>query len=299
MDLFDLPNKQDYIDAILHQENILIPNVSGLELSTEQYKEGAYCIIFPAMIGQEKSAIRCWKCIDDSTKEVLCRRMSLVSSKLKEFSNPYLVEFDFYEAGLVTAKGIFPVSVMKWCDDISLNEYIQAHIYNTEILQRFAFSFLEMTDYLHYNKISHGDFQPDNIRVKANGSLYLIDYDTLYLPCMQQEKDSIKGMLDYQHPGRQNNEFLSPFMDYFAEYVIYLSISIAIRYPDFWNETIISNKGSLFMKDDYLNIYDNKVFMFLKQQETLEFQNTMSYLISALKENDIAKIIPINKLICK
>ncbi len=299
MHLFDLPNKQDYIEALLSSQNILIPNASKLKLMLEDYREGAYCIVIPAMMGRKKYAIRCWKCIDETTRALLCHRMNILSKKLAKYYNSYFVDFDFYEAGIVTVKGVFPMMIMPWCDDMNFDEFIQNYLSEVKVLQRIALSFLNMTDYLHRNKISHGDLQPDNIRVRTDGSLYLIDYDTLYLPCMQFEKDSVKGRLEYQHPSRKYNEFLSPYMDYFAEYILYLSILIAIKFPNNWHDTIIVNRESLFIKNNYSNICNSKLYRFLEQVQDADLQKFMGYFVLALEENELSKITPINKLLHK
>lgn len=54
---------------------------------------------------------------------------------------------------------------------------------------------------------AHGDLKPENIVVTPGGNLRLIDFDALYLPCMQGRTSFELGTPTYQHPGRTAGNF--------------------------------------------------------------------------------------------
>lgn len=48
---------------------------------------------------------------------------------------------------------------------------------------------------LHEKSIAHGDLQHGNILVDSNGNIYLIDYDSMFVPSLEKERDIIKGRM--------------------------------------------------------------------------------------------------------
>ena len=61
--------------------------------------------------------------------------------------------------------------------------------------------------------------------------LYLVDYDSFYCSDLKGEQDIVKGLVDYQHPSRQENKYVSEKLDYFSELIIYLSILAIAESP--------------------------------------------------------------------
>ena len=88
-----------------------------------------------------------------------------------------------------------------------------------------------MAKELHAAGVSHGDLQHGNIMVNADGSLILVDYDSMYVPSLEGYADEIKGLVGYQHPARWENCKCSPKADYFSEKVgLQRSISVSPIY---------------------------------------------------------------------
>lgn len=104
---------------------------------------------------------------------------------------------------------------MEWVDGINFKRFVANNIKNPIHIRNFAENFLEMVKILHQNNVSHGDLQHGNIMVRKNGDICLVDYDSLYVPRLINEKDSIKGLPGYQHPNRNKLTQLSPKSDYF------------------------------------------------------------------------------------
>jgi serine/threonine protein kinase len=108
---------------------------------------------------------------------------------------------------------------------------------------------------LNNSKIAHGDLQHDNILVTKDASVYLIDYDSVYVPTMHGYSDIIVGKANYQHPKRSFNNHASEKLDYFSELVIYLSLRVfSIRPYLIRDFDIIQKEQLLFCKEDYTSI---------------------------------------------
>lgn len=294
--LLPLPNKFDYLEAVCSRENLLFLKHNDSWEYGGIYLEGAFCIVFQGLINGEKYAIRCWKCLNDKDKEVICRRVGLISEWMEKARPKYLKKIFLSEKGISTVKGIYPVSIMKWCDDMNLKEYISRHIKEPLLLSRLPSLFVEMVSYFHQLHIAHGDMNLENIRVDSDGMLYMIDYDTLYVPTMEQETDEVKGKPEYQHHARNNNMYLSEYIDYYSEYIIFLIMKTLAKYPDVWSLFDFINNGVCFRKDDYSDIRNSLIYSFIREKDDEELLSVLMA-ISDMWHNvdDLNSIIPIEK----
>lgn len=296
--LWALPNKFDYLESIISRKNLLFLKENDCIEYEDIYKEGSFCVVFQMLINKEKYAIRCWKCLNEIGKQKIYHRMDQISSWIRNTQPLYLHEIMPYKNGIKTLKGIYPVAIMKWNDDMSLKEYISLHIQESLLLEKLSDSFIIMVSYFHSIHISHGDLNMDNIRVKANSSLSLIDYDTFYVPTMEGEKDDVKGKSEYQHHARNNNMYLSEYLDYFSEYIIYLTIKSLSKYPDIWNMLDLVNKDShILNKNELQNIKHSRIYSFIKNKNDREILTILLYIDEMWQnKNNLNSIIPIEKV---
>ena len=297
VNLFSLPNKFDYLEAINSRENLLFLQRDDSLVYNGVFKEGAFCIVFQTHINGEKYAIRCWKCLNDINKQKLYRRMELVSNWISNIHPRYMYDLYIYENGIATKKGIQPVTVMRWFDDVSLRDFLSLHIQEPYRLRILSDSFVVMVSYFHNLHIAHGDLNMDNIRVSTKGALYVIDYDTFYVPTMKDEKDDEKGKLEYQHHARRSNLYLSEYIDYYSEYVIYLTIRSLAKYPEIWNLFEFTNAGAHILNQEELsNIKGSRIYSFINEKNDKEIISILDLMDNIWhNENQIDTIIPIEK----
>jgi serine/threonine protein kinase len=247
-----LPNCTEYLTSIATPQLIKAPNLLGGEVIRKNDKlvryTGGFCIVFPYLLSSgQKVAVRCWIAhVPDAEK-----RSRQIAQELKESRLPYFVNFDYIEQGIATATGVFPVVVMDWVNGHTLKEYIKAHLYEPSVLLRLAQEFKQMVTDLHRVNFSHGDLQHGNIMVDDSGRLFLVDYDSMYVPGLEQVTDEIKGLAGYQHPGRNKLKYLSPKSDYFSELIIYTSILALAQYPVLWDSLALEDTETLiFTQED-------------------------------------------------
>lgn len=277
--MVSLPSCSDYSTSIVVDSLIKAKQLTGG--SPEMYKgkpvkyAGGFCIVFPYNVVGRKYAVRCWHAFLDGAKE----RTKLISESLHRLSLPYFVGFEYVDEGIVTPSGVQPIVVMDWVNAQPLKTYIEENLFDAEKLKHLADEFLKMTNVLHDNNIAHGDLQHGNIMVKPDGSIVLVDYDSMYVPELAGKSDEISGLPGYQHPARWDNKLLTPKADYFSEMVIYTSIIGLSELPQLWADLKISDTDTLlFSAEDIKSRGTSTIF------DVLETLDHCSCLIEQIRE---------------
>lgn len=275
-----LPSCSDYSTSITVNGLVRAPKLSGGKPDTYNGKPikyaGGFCIVFPYLVKNYKYAVRCWHAHLEGAKE----RTRIIAESLKKINLPYFVDFEYVEDGIATPLGVQPVVIMDWVDAMPLKTYIEKHLNDSDTLKTLASDFLKMTKELHDNKLSHGDLQHGNIMVKDDGSIVLVDYDSMYVPELDGWTDEISGLPGFQHPARWDNKYLSPKADYFSEKVIYLSIIALSELPDLWQDLRIKDTDTLLLSaDDIKSGGTTAIF------EILDSIDECSYIVEQIKES--------------
>lgn len=303
IELYPLPNKFDYIEAVSNKSNLLIDDSikDGLVIGdlNRDFHEGAYSIVFKIKSPNKELALRCWKCINYDDCVALCHRMARISSELRRIQLPYFIDFNFYERGIITCKGVYPLMSMVWIYDLDLKQYINANLFNTERLYTLANNFAMMVADLHTFQISHGDLQVTNIKVREDGSLFLIDYDTMFTPSLYGDYDKVKGNLCFQHHSRLNNELMSPYADYFSEYIIYFGILALANYPQLYTYLELDKNDFIFTQEELYDISNSRICKFIYLMNHQELMDISNRLINAWEASCMDKIIPLENVFMK
>lgn len=291
-----LPSIPEY-DTSIKVQDLVLPAVLQDGHPIEKRKRlvkyaGGFCVVYPYQTPSKKYAVRCWHAEIAESKQ----RTKLISEALHASGLPYFVGFDYYDEGIVTAIGKQPIVVMDWVDALPLKKYIGEHIHESSVISVLADTFMTMVKDLHRNHFSHGDLQHGNIMVKNDGSIILVDYDSMYVPSLQGMKDEIKGLVGYQHNARWNNEFLSEKADYFSELVIYLSLKALALFPSLWDDLHIEDTETmLFSKEDIDNPSKSMVIEKLKSNSTLA--PMVNRLIEFVGKTSIDELLPLEKVL--
>jgi serine/threonine protein kinase len=292
-----LPGCTEYITAIETPQLIKAGVLQGGEVVRKNGKSlryaGGFCVVFPYMQSSgKKVAVRCWIArVPDADKRTRCISQSLSKSGL-----PYFVRFEYIDAGIATSLGVFPIVIMDWVNASQLKVYLKEHLYDSNALKKLADSFKKMASDMHRAQISHGDLQHGNIMVSDDGQLFLVDYDSMFVPGLENVTDEIKGLDGYQHPGRKKIKYLSPKADYFSELVIYTSILAIAKYPRLWDILNMEDTETLlFSKEDFDNPQQSAIFNYLKHDH--ELSNCAIVIEKALQESDIEALLPLEEAV--
>ena len=217
---------------------------------------GGFTVVVPIKVQGMKWALRCWYMDLGNVR----KRMEVLANYLQKQSLPYFCDFSYVDEGILVDGKIYPITRMKWIDGERLDKYICSHRNKLSLLG-LAENFLSMCKELHKHKISHGDLQHGNIMVDLSGNIFLIDYDSMYVPTMKGESDIIAGLKDYQHPKRKNNLYASETLDYFSELIIYISILAVAENPNLIDKYQIGDaEHLLFTSDDFTNLKNAAIY---------------------------------------
>jgi serine/threonine protein kinase len=230
--------------------------IEGTEPGIDYQKyTGGFCVVYPlACPGKPKKCIRLWH---EKYNIDLVKKLADLLKELHNSGADFIIGYDYYDEGLKLDNDngeVIPAVVMDWIEGDTLIDYIKKNCVNSMAIKRVANEFYNMISFLHREGLAHGDLSCDNIMVKPNGKLVLIDYDSFYAPTLPQDiKQTIKGTPGYQHPERQKSLYLSKDMDNFSQQVIYLSLIAIAQDSSLVDEKrcLVADKKMFFEGKDF------------------------------------------------
>ena len=285
-----------YIEAIrsaeenFDQYNALRPVLD--DKGNPVMSSGNFAVVFKMRDEQTKRlyAVKCFT-RDQAGRQANYRR---IAEELEFVSSPYLVHFRFLEKELFvdTSQGDaeeYPVLVMDWVDGEPLDRYLRAHLQDTYALQLLAYRFCRMGAWLLSQPFAHGDLKPDNILVKSDGSLVLVDYDGMFVPAMQGEQAGELGSPDFRHPLRTAADF-NEHIDDFSIATIALSLKAIALQPSLYDQ-FASYDRLLFAASDYMDLGKSAVLPALcSLTSNAELSTLLSTFLLAHAKNSLGMI---------
>ena len=182
-----------------------------------------------------------------------------IANELKDVSSPYLVSIKYLEKELFvdtdqTTETEFPVLLMDWVEGKTLDKYLRENLEDKYALEMLAYRFSQLAQWLIPQPFAHGDLKPDNILVREDGSLVLVDYDGMYVPAMKGQKARELGSPDFRHPSRTEDDF-DEHIDNFSFVSILLSLKAISVNPKLIEEYGNSSADRLLLSEkDYRNL---------------------------------------------
>lgn len=193
---------------------------------------GNFAVVFK-MQDQNDGKIYALKCF---TRDQEGRNESyrLIVDELQYVESEYLTKIQYLENELFVDTGTddteFPVLLMDWVEGETLDKYIKNHINEPACLNLLVGRFGIFADWLLKQPFAHGDLKPDNIIVKDDGSLVIVDYDGMFVPKMRGQKARELGSPDFRHPQRTEDDF-DEHIDDFAIVTLLLTIKAIALNP--------------------------------------------------------------------
>ena len=253
-----IKSAEDNFDKLSYLRPVL--NDSGLPVMTS----GNFAVVFK-MQDKRSGKFYALKCF---TKEQEGRVAAYhqIADALKNVDSPYFVSLCFLEKELFvdtdqTSETEFPVLLMDWVEGKTLDKYLRENLDNKYALEMLAYRFSLLAQWLIPQPFAHGDLKPDNILVREDGTLVLIDYDGMYVPAMKGQKARELGSPDFRHPQRSENKF-DNLIDDFPIATILFSLNHIANNPSLLSK-FGANDRLLLSKDDYHNLDEAKVIQYL------------------------------------
>ena len=232
----------------------------------EPYRSsGAFAVVFKM---QDKSTGKYYalKCFTEE-QEGRADAYRQIADELDMVDSPYITSVKYMEKELFVdsqcEEDEFPVLLMDWVDGETMEAYIAANYQNQSAMSMLCYRFGKMAAWLRTQSFSHGDIKPDNIIVRPDGSLTLVDYDGMFVPSMKGSQSPTIGTRDFSHPLRIVDDF-DETIDDFSLASIALSLK-AISMKSTLLDIYGASDRLLFSENDYRNPSNSKVISALQE----------------------------------
>ena len=231
----------------------------------EPYRSsGAFAVVFKM---QDKSSGKYYalKCFTEE-QQGRAEAYRQIADELDLLDSPYITSVKYMEKELFVdsqcEEDEFPVLLMDWVDGETMEAYIAANYHNQSAMSMLCYRFGKMAAWLLTQSFAHGDIKPDNIIVRPDGSLTLVDYDGMFVPSMKGSKSPTIGTKDFCHPLRTVNDFDETIDDFSLA-----SIALSLKAISM-NSSLLASYGAsdrlLFSENDYRNPASSKVISALQ-----------------------------------
>ena len=232
----------------------------------EPYRSsGAFAVVFKM---QDKSSGKYYalKCFTEE-QQGRAEAYRQIADELDMVDSPYITSVKYMEKELFVdsqcEEDEFPVLLMDWVDGETMEAYIAANYHNQSAMSMLCYRFGKMAAWLRSQSFAHGDIKPDNIIVRPDGSLTLVDYDGMFVPSMKGSQSPTIGTKDFCHPLRTVDDF-DETIDDFSLASIALSLK-AISMKSTLLDIYGASDRLLFSENDYRNPASSKVISALQE----------------------------------
>lgn len=253
---------------------------------------GNFAVVFK-MKDEQTGKLHALKCfLKDQEGRAEAYRM--IAEELEFVNSTFLTSIKYLDEELFvdtnnSDKTEFPVLLMDWVDGLTLDKFIREHIDDEYELALLAYQFSRLAMWLMPQPFAHGDLKPDNILVKDDGTLVLVDYDGMYVPAMKGQKARELGSPDFRHPSR-TEEVFDEHIDDFSLASILLSLKAIALQPSLLEEYGASDR-LLFSEKDYRNLSESSSLGALQQfMQDAELASLYSLYILALSQNNLSQV---------
>ena len=271
----------DNLDKLSH----LVP---VMDKYGEPYRSsGAFAVVFK-MKDEQTGKCYALKCFTEE-QEGRAEAYRKIAEELEFVDSPYITSVKYLEKEMFVDSNCedeeFPVLLMDWIEGETMETYIAANYTDTHAMAMLCYRFCKMAAWLRSQSFAHGDIKPDNIMVRPDGTLTLVDYDGMFVPAMKGQKSPTIGTRDFSHPLRTIDDF-DENIDDFALASIALSLKAISLNP-----SLLQNYGAsdrlLFSAADYLDLSKSNTFTALQgllADEEARTLMSMFFLASAQKD---------------
>ena len=254
----------------------------------EPYRSsGAFAVVFK-MKDEQTGKCYALKCFTEE-QEGRAEAYRQIADELEFVDSSYITSVKYLDKEIFVDSSCeedeFPVLLMDWIDGETMENYIAENYQDNYAMAMLCYRFCKMAAWLRSQPFAHGDIKPDNIMVRPDGSLTLVDYDGMFVPAMKGQKSPTIGTKDFSHPLRTVDDF-NETIDDFALASIALSLKAISLKPSLLDEYGAADR-LLFSAEDYRDLSKSKVLAALQELMNDEEVNTLLslFLLAKTKKN--------------
>ena len=254
----------------------------------EPYRSsGAFAVVFK-MKKEQTGKCYALKCFTEE-QEGRAEAYRQIADELEFVDSSYITSVKYLDKEIFVDSSCeedeFPVLLMDWIDGETMETYIAENYQDNYTMAMLCYRFCKMAVWLRSQPFAHGDIKPDNIMVRPDGTLTLVDYDGMFVPAMKGQKSPTIGTKDFSHPLRTVDDF-DETIDDFALASIALSLKAISLKPSLLDEYGAADR-LLFSAEDYRDLSKSKVLAALQELMNDEEVNTLLslFLLAKTKKN--------------
>ena len=278
-----IQDAQSNLDKLAHLSPVLDDH-------GEPYRSsGAFAVVFK-MKDEQTGKCYALKCFTEE-QEGRAEAYRRIADELEYVGSPYVVSVRYLEKELFVDSNCeeeeFPVLLMDWIEGDAMETYIANNYSDSYAMSMLCYRFCKMAAWLRSQPFAHGDIKPDNIIVRSDGTLTLVDYDGMFVPAMKGQKSPTIGTKDFSHPLRAIDDF-DETIDDFALATIALSLKAISLDSSLFNKYGASDR-LLFSANDYLDLSKSQVLTALQGLlADEEIRTLLSMLLLASAKKDLS-----------
>ena len=248
---------------------------------------GAFAVVFK-MKDEQTGKCYALKCFTEE-QEGRAEAYRQIAEELEFVASPYITSVKYLEKELFVDSNCedneFPVLLMDWIEGETMEAYIADHYMDNYAMSMLCYRFCKMAAWLRSQPFAHGDIKPDNIMVRSDGTLTLVDYDGMFVPAMKGQTSPTIGTKDFSHPLRTIDDF-DETIDDFALASIALSLKAISLNPSLL-QTYGASDRLLFSAADYMDLSKSKTFTALQGLLADDEARTLMsmFLLASAKKN--------------
>ena len=232
----------------------------------EPYRSsGAFAVVFK-MKDEQTGKCYALKCFTEE-QEGRAEAYRQIADELEFVDSSYITSVKYLDKEIFVDSSCeedeFPVLLMDWIDGETMENYIAENYQDNYAMAMLCYRFCKMAAWLRSQPFAHGDIKPDNIMVRPDGNLSLVDYDGMFVPSMKGCKSPTVGTKDFSHPLRTVDDF-DETIDDFSLASIALSLK-AISMKSTLLDIYGASDRLLFSGNDYRNPSNSKVISALQE----------------------------------
>ena len=263
------PLISEYVRAIQDASNNLdklAHLVPVLDDHDEPYRSsGAFAVVFK-MKDEQTGKCYALKCFTEE-QEGRAEAYRQIADDLEFVDSSYITSVKYLDKEIFVDSSCeedeFPVLLMDWIDGETMETYIAENYQDNYTMAMLCYRFCKMAVWLRSQPFAHGDIKPDNIMVRPDGNLTLVDYDGMFVPAMKGQKSPTIGTKDFSHPLRTVDDF-DETIDDFALASIALSLKAISLNPYLLDEYGAADR-LLFSAEDYRDLSKSNVVVSLSE----------------------------------
>ena len=232
----------------------------------EPYRSsGAFAVVFK-MKDEQTGKCYALKCFTEE-QEGRAEAYRQIADELEFANSAYITSVKYLDKEIFVDSSCeedeFPVLLMDWIDGETMETYIAENYQDNYAMAMLCYRFCKMAAWLRSQPFAHGDIKPDNIMVRPDGTLTLVDYDGMFVSAMKGQKSPTIGTKDFSHPLRTVDDF-NETIDDFALASIALSLKAISLRPSLLDEYGGADR-LLFSVEDYRDLSNSNVFVSLSE----------------------------------